>query len=112
MISTFSCCPVPKCPLPPAPWFCGVHVAFISPPVRERLVRFAKMYRGGRDASPPPGLRHLLELALRDIRTSPWVHWNFADKLAMLVHRLVCGQRRESQAPMRIPNSSVESAAP
>lgn len=87
-------CPVPACPHAPRPLFCMVHWPFISPDVRTRIASFAKMFRGGRDAAPPPTLLRLLRLALTDIRTSPFVRWNWADRLAVLLHRLVVGGAR------------------
>lgn len=94
MIATLNKCPVPSCPCPPRPWFCQIHWPFISPLIRARLVAFARMFRGGRDAAPPPTLRRLLEAALLDIRTSPLVRWNWADKAAVWLWRVVCGGRR------------------
>lgn len=61
--------------------------------MRGRIVRFGKMLRGGRDAMVPT-LRKLLRLAVHDIRNAPAVQWNWADRLAVVVHRIVCGRRR------------------
>lgn len=83
-------CPVPNCHLSPAPWFCSVHWPFVHPDVRTRIARFAKMLRGGL-GEVPPTLRRLLEQAVEDVRTSPLVQWNWADRLAVLLHTLVCG---------------------
>lgn len=85
-------CPVPDCPVPPRPFFCMVHWPFISHDNQGRIIRFAKMFHGGRDSAPPPTLLRLLRSALVDIRHNPLVHWNFADRLAVLIHRLVVGR--------------------
>lgn len=85
-------CPVPGCPYEPRPFFCGVHWPFVSQESRARIVRFAKMLRGGRDAMVPT-MRKLLRGAVRDVRNAPAVQWNWADRLVVLVHRLVCGRR-------------------
>jgi len=94
MHASLSRCPVPKCPLPPRPWFCVAHWPFISPDVRSRIATFTRIFRGGRDAAPPPTMRKLLARGLVDIRRSPYVRWNWADRLAVRLHRLVVGERR------------------
>ena len=89
MTAALNKCPVPACPLRPVPWFCAVHWHFISPDVRARIENFTRVFRGGRDAAPPPTLRKLLVEALHDIRTAPAVQWNWADRLAVALHRLI-----------------------
>jgi hypothetical protein len=70
-----------------------VHWPFISPDTRDRIVRFAAVFRGGRDAAPPPTLRKLFSWALTDILNAPHVHWNWADRLAVRLHRLIVGEQ-------------------
>lgn len=88
-LATLSKCPVPDCPCPPCPWFCQAHWPFISDDVRGRLARFGQTFRGGRDAAPPPTMLKLLKRALKDIRTHPLVQWNWADRLAVWLHRVL-----------------------